>query len=101
MNYNNCSLVNSVKAIRYTLGAMAGAGAVSGRWPIRDRYEPGGERHSSDLHRQKELAANKAPGCRMAQCSDLQPVDHRPVVSTESGCMVERCAASDPNLHAG
>ncbi len=37
----------------------------------------------------------------MAQRSDLQPVDHRPAVSAGSGCLAERCAASDPNLHPG
>ena len=37
----------------------------------------------------------------MAQCSDLQPVDHRSAVSAGSCCLAERCAASDPNLHPG
>jgi hypothetical protein len=37
----------------------------------------------------------------MAQCSDLQPVDHRPTVSAGTDCLAERCAASDPNLHPG
>jgi hypothetical protein len=82
-------------------GAMAGAGAVSGRWALRDRYEPGGERHSSVLHRQEELAVHRASGCRLAQCSNLQPVDHRPTVSVGSGCLIGRCAASDPDLHPG
>jgi hypothetical protein len=47
------------------------------------------------------LAVHRAPGCRMAQRSDLQPVDHRSEVSAGSGCLAERCAASDPNLHPG
>jgi hypothetical protein len=37
----------------------------------------------------------------MAQCSDLQPVDHRPAVSAGSYCLAKRCAASDPDLHPG
>jgi hypothetical protein len=38
---------------------------------------------------------------RLPLTTDLQPVDHRPAVSTESGCLAKRCAASDPNLHPG
>jgi hypothetical protein len=35
----------------------------------------------------------------MAQCSDLQPIDHRPAMSAGSGYLVDRRSAPDPNLH--
>ena len=37
----------------------------------------------------------------MAQCSDLQPVDHRPSISVGSGGLAGGCLASDPDLHPG
>jgi hypothetical protein len=55
----------------------------------------------AELRIKKELALHWAPRRRMAQCSDLQPVDHSPPLWSRSGRMVDRRAASDPLLHPG
>ena len=78
-----------------------GVGAVSRRWKVRDRHEPGGERHPAKLRRKEELALHLPPGRRLAERGDLQPADNRPPESVGPGGLAVRCAADNPDLHPG
>ena len=80
-------------------GPVGGVGAVSRRWKVRDRHEPGGERDPAKLRRETELALHWPPGRRLAERGDLQPADYRPPVSVGPGGLAVRCVASDPDLH--
>ena len=60
------------KAIRYTPSQWEALVRYHRRWPVRDRYESGGERDPAQLCGQEELALHRPPGRRLAQRGDLQ-----------------------------